>query len=317
MIVTCPGCASKYRVRNEAVPVGGARMRCPKCDTLFLAKPPASGGDAVDDPSSLFQQLNPSSTGAFAPVPRSSPGVAVPPTAQPPFMGAPPQPSLPPTAQPPFMGAPPQPPAQPAPTGAAQQPQQGPITALFQAFDASTLPPEMQRPPQPAPEPPAPSPSGLSLDTGPKIHIPSPQPSTNATATLPRPVPDLPPRPRAAPGLGGVIASWLAVVAAAACAAAGVVFTLWTTERVDLDATLMPVFETTFGYHPPHSSVGADATGIDELKRAAEDAATNGDLPRAVVLWRRVKARAPSDPKAPAAIARLLTDLGDIQGVPP
>ena len=30
MIVTCPGCGSKYRVRNEVVPQDGARMRCPR-----------------------------------------------------------------------------------------------------------------------------------------------------------------------------------------------------------------------------------------------------------------------------------------------
>ncbi|MCP4501330.1 MAG: hypothetical protein GY822_15335, partial [Deltaproteobacteria bacterium] len=40
MIVTCPGCSANYRVRNEAVPEGGARMKCPKCNTMFLAKPP-------------------------------------------------------------------------------------------------------------------------------------------------------------------------------------------------------------------------------------------------------------------------------------
>jgi predicted Zn finger-like uncharacterized protein len=40
VVVTCPGCAAKYRVRNETVPPDGARMRCPKCETLFLARPP-------------------------------------------------------------------------------------------------------------------------------------------------------------------------------------------------------------------------------------------------------------------------------------
>jgi len=40
MIVTCPGCGSHYRVRNEAVPDEGAKMQCPKCRTMFLALPP-------------------------------------------------------------------------------------------------------------------------------------------------------------------------------------------------------------------------------------------------------------------------------------
>jgi predicted Zn finger-like uncharacterized protein len=47
VVVTCPGCAAKYRVRNETVPPDGARMRCPKCETLFLARPPT---DAVAEP---------------------------------------------------------------------------------------------------------------------------------------------------------------------------------------------------------------------------------------------------------------------------
>lgn len=66
MIVTCPGCASKYRVRNEVVPPEGARMRCPKCETLFLAKPPVDA-DApppapppAQRPLSSFQQVAPS-----------------------------------------------------------------------------------------------------------------------------------------------------------------------------------------------------------------------------------------------------------------
>lgn len=40
MIVTCPGCSSKYRVRDEAVPQGGAELRCPTCNAVFMAHPP-------------------------------------------------------------------------------------------------------------------------------------------------------------------------------------------------------------------------------------------------------------------------------------
>jgi predicted Zn finger-like uncharacterized protein len=124
VIVTCPGCGSKYRVRNESVPTDGARMRCPKCDTLFLARPPSAAEQASsmhDDPSSMFQQLDPARTGSGA------------------------IPSLPPQ----------QTPAAPLPTpGVPQQPQaSGPITALFQAFDPGALPPEAQRPPPPQPQP--------------------------------------------------------------------------------------------------------------------------------------------------------------------
>jgi len=40
VIVTCPSCASKYRVRDEAVPAGGAELECPSCKAVFIAHPP-------------------------------------------------------------------------------------------------------------------------------------------------------------------------------------------------------------------------------------------------------------------------------------
>lgn len=40
MIVTCPHCSSKYRVRDEVVPAEGAQLKCPECGTLFVAHPP-------------------------------------------------------------------------------------------------------------------------------------------------------------------------------------------------------------------------------------------------------------------------------------
>lgn len=40
MIVTCPNCSSKYRVRDEVVPPEGAQLKCPECGTLFVAHPP-------------------------------------------------------------------------------------------------------------------------------------------------------------------------------------------------------------------------------------------------------------------------------------
>ncbi|HEY4221371.1 MAG TPA: zinc-ribbon domain-containing protein, partial [Myxococcota bacterium] len=52
MIVTCPGCGSKYRVRDEAVPQGGAELKCPSCGAVFVAHPPKHSeeeiGAAVD-----------------------------------------------------------------------------------------------------------------------------------------------------------------------------------------------------------------------------------------------------------------------------
>jgi predicted Zn finger-like uncharacterized protein len=60
MVVTCPGCQARYRVRNETVPTDGARMRCPRCETLFLAMPPAQGD--VDPFAVLMQRVPPTPT---------------------------------------------------------------------------------------------------------------------------------------------------------------------------------------------------------------------------------------------------------------
>ncbi|MBN2357856.1 MAG: zinc-ribbon domain-containing protein [Deltaproteobacteria bacterium] len=38
MIVTCPGCNAKFRVKDETIPPGGAKMQCPKCATMFAAR---------------------------------------------------------------------------------------------------------------------------------------------------------------------------------------------------------------------------------------------------------------------------------------
>jgi len=39
VIVTCPSCSSKYRVRDEAVPPEGAELQCPSCNSIFMAHP--------------------------------------------------------------------------------------------------------------------------------------------------------------------------------------------------------------------------------------------------------------------------------------
>ena len=47
MIVTCPGCGSKYRVRDEAVPPGGAELKCPSCGAVFVAHPPKHSDEEI------------------------------------------------------------------------------------------------------------------------------------------------------------------------------------------------------------------------------------------------------------------------------
>jgi predicted Zn finger-like uncharacterized protein len=62
MVVTCPGCQARYRVRNETVPTEGARMRCPKCETLFMAMPPAPTAEPIDAFGALMKRVPASQT---------------------------------------------------------------------------------------------------------------------------------------------------------------------------------------------------------------------------------------------------------------
>ena len=59
--------------------------------------------------------------------------------------------------------------------------------------------------------------------------------------------------------------------------------------------------------------------GLPDSRVAAVRPALEADVaplhrPGAVVLWRRVKARAPDDPRAAQLIAKCLSDLGDLEG---
>jgi predicted Zn finger-like uncharacterized protein len=183
MIVTCPGCAGKYRVRNEAVPQEGARMRCPKCETLFLAKPPVGDDASAPAPAApapaaapaaqrslqSFQQVAPSQlqqlpTGPQADLPQSGfaqipAGFVVPgagwsnqPAA--PAMQPPMQPQMQP-APAPYMSAAATPRAQmqapiPMPNMGGAQPLMapGPITGLFPSPLSQMGQPPPQRPVQ-------------------------------------------------------------------------------------------------------------------------------------------------------------------------
>src|SRR5205814_2105468 len=137
------------------------------------------------------------------------------PSSQAPF-GAPSQP--PSSSLPPFGAGPPM-------SGVPVKPQaaQGPITSLFAAFDATQLPPEMQRPAQPAPPPAQPStsatPSGLQLDDGPKrlnLNLPPPTQAPPPAPERPRTSADLP-KPSftgkaAQPSMASSLASWATLV---------------------------------------------------------------------------------------------------------
>lgn len=45
MLVVCPGCAARYRIGGDRVPLQGARARCPKCERVFrVGLPPVERG---------------------------------------------------------------------------------------------------------------------------------------------------------------------------------------------------------------------------------------------------------------------------------
>jgi predicted Zn finger-like uncharacterized protein len=357
MIVTCPGCASKYRVANEAVPADGARMRCPKCETLFLAKPPV-GADVADHVSTAPTAALRPGPGAGLPGPGGAPspfGVAGSPTSPPtgafgapsPFgvAGAAPSPlgnSLPPSpfgvagaAASPFGSAAAAPlPAQsglgfgPAPSAPSTG---GPLTAMMRTLDASSLPSSSSS--SSSSLPPRPAPAGdddpfarINLDARPDpgLHVPTmermslpprpapppvqPRPSSSyvAPATLARPATQRQPA-----SMLLTAASWVFLAVGAVSAVGGVVFAAWTSEAIDLDARLMPVVERSLGVHPPFSFVGADDVPVDALRREAMARESAGDLPAAVVLWRRVLARDADDATAKTALPRVMMALGE------
>src|SRR5262245_45149923 len=45
MRVSCPSCHTTYNIDDKRVPPGGAKLKCPKCQTLFPIKPPPSTTD--------------------------------------------------------------------------------------------------------------------------------------------------------------------------------------------------------------------------------------------------------------------------------
>ena len=372
MIVTCPGCTSKYRVRNEAVPAEGARMRCPKCETLFLAKPPAGGESAADDgpmsfvpPTNAFASTAPTTGQAQISMPPQGFGASMPPQfgqsqpqpqfgqSQPPqFGGSPSQPFGGPPVPPfgglqsqPFGGPPPQQQNFGTPHGVGNGsgfvPQAlnagGPLTAMMRTFDPLTPPSSSTQPPAFA-MPPQATPTGsfgvqpaqvdddpfARINVEPRLERGQAPPTiermrpvthtrapSSSTQVLMSPLAAPSTRPALPPSMAMVAASWLVVVVGAFGAVFGVVFAAWTSEAIDLDASLMPAAERTFGAQPPYSFVGRDDEVLDVLLQQATAKETAGDLPAAVVAWRRVQGRDPEDAAAKIAVPRVLMALGE------
>ncbi len=47
MIVTCPNCTTKFRVRDDSVPEEGAQLKCATCSTVFMAYAPKKSDEDI------------------------------------------------------------------------------------------------------------------------------------------------------------------------------------------------------------------------------------------------------------------------------
>lgn len=65
MIVQCPGCNSRYRVREEKLPTGGGNIECPSCHSVF----PAAPASRVAAPRNTIPGSGPKATATNAPPP--------------------------------------------------------------------------------------------------------------------------------------------------------------------------------------------------------------------------------------------------------
>lgn len=173
MNVTCPNCATIYRVDPAKVPTGGVRARCAVCSAVFGVAPSAS------QPVGEARAATPS-----APPVRAEPTSPAPAPVAPP-VAAQPEPQPAPPAERPRESA-------PAPEAAARPEPPRPDTPR-----ATAPPPAMPRPaglpPRPAGAPSRPAPSAA----------PAPAPSSGTAAGRPAPAPSpAAPEPRPAPETG-------------------------------------------------------------------------------------------------------------------
>jgi predicted Zn finger-like uncharacterized protein len=157
MNVTCPNCATVYRVDPAKVPETGVRARCNICSAVFAVR---REGDGPERPASA--PMSAPMAAATAPPAAPAPPPAAPysaPRAEPPRPAAPTQPTpaaaqASPPASPPPMAAP-RPAAYPSPAVppmAAPRPA-GPAAPFAPAAPAAPAGPAFSRPVAPAPPP--------------------------------------------------------------------------------------------------------------------------------------------------------------------
>ena len=178
MNVTCPNCATVYRVDPAKVPDGGVRARCSICSAVF----------AVRRDAETQERTAPAVAAAAAPTPTHAPAPQVAPA---PSVAPPSAP--PPRAEP--VRAPAPPPVPPAAPAAPAAPMGSPRPA---SYPPSAMPVATPRPPSPTPSAPAappapamPRPAAATAPPAPQAPAappPSPGPSRPAAAPGSRPV---------------------------------------------------------------------------------------------------------------------------------
>lgn len=160
MNVTCPNCATIYRVDPAKVPEAGVRARCAVCSAIFPVRRDAP------EPAGAGERPAPALDHASAPAP--------------------------PEARAPAAVPPPPPPAVPS---QAPAPAKAPAVAPAPAPAAAASAPAAQPGPRGLPPRPAAPPAGPPATTG-TPQAPSPQAPSPPAA---RPAPAMPPRPAAPP----------------------------------------------------------------------------------------------------------------------
>ena len=327
MIVTCPGCAANYRVRNEAVPGGGAKMRCPRCGTVFLALSPEGGEESGPVPAGVpapvpLEPAPATGSGVTFPAPPGTGGAASkhrvstdmsqllggggPANVELPagdlFPGA----SIPPTGA---RGPGPD----PFNAGVGQSPNGGPppqVAIVDDAGDPFANLDLSQPPPVTGLDDHAPQLLQIQEELGEQPEAPNSGLGLVGQAIKPKPSPPPPPGKKEPEGpmLGAFIASWIVFVLGTIVFAGGGLFAAWTFGMVPLDRPLMPFVEENFGIHPPISALGKDAPDPVRIRNETDAAVASGDLVEAATGWRRLGALR-EDALAKAQLEALLAKL--------
>jgi len=181
MNVTCPNCATIYRVDPAKVPEAGVRARCAVCTAIFPVRREAAGVmPAVAMPAAPAAAPVPAPPAAAPEVAPPAPTPAPPPRVPEPAPPPPPPPAPAVREQPAAPTPPPAAPAAPAPF----TPMAPPAAAPPAGAPRPTPPPAMRPPiatPRPAGIPAAPRPATPPMPSAP----PSPRPSASAAEPAP------------------------------------------------------------------------------------------------------------------------------------